>query len=90
VEFNFIDSPVLRCFLLKWVPGLKTLDRLVADCVAAAKVIYLKCCYITMSMDGWKSRAGRKLMGILCSNAGSADGRVAADFRGTTDITAVS
>ena len=70
VAFNFIDSPVLRCFLLKWVPGLKTLptrqtlsgpvlDRLVADCVAAAKVIYLKGCCITMSMDGWKSRAGR-------------------------------
>jgi len=101
VAFNFIDSPVLRCFLLKWVPGLKTLptrqtlsgpvlDRLVTDCVAAAKVIYLKGCYITMSMDGWKSRAGRKLMGILCSNVGSADGRVAADFRGTTDITTVS
>jgi len=101
VAFNFIDSPVLRCFLLKWVPGLKTLptrqtlsgpvlDRLLADCVAAAKVIYLKSCYITMSMDGWKSRAGRKLMGIMCSNVGSADGRVAADFRGTTDITTVS
>jgi len=90
VEFNFIVSPVLRCFLLKWVPGLKTLDRLVADCVAAAKVIYLKGCYITMSMDGWKSRAGRKLMGILCSNVGSEDGRVAAEFHGTTDITTVS
>jgi len=28
-------------------------------------------------------------MGILCSNSGSADGRVAADFRGTTEITKV-
>jgi len=97
---NFTDSPVLRYFLLKWVLGLKTLptrqtlsgavlDRLVADCVAAATIIYLKGCYIAMYMVGWKSRELRKLMGILCSNVGSADGRVAADFRRTTDITLV-
>ena len=101
VAFSFIDSPVLRCFLLKSVSGLKTLptqqtisgpvlDRLVADCVAASKVIYLKGCYITNSIDGWNSRAGRKPTGILCSNVGSEDGRVAANFRGTTDITTVS
>ena len=95
-----IDWPVLRCLLLKWVLGLKTLptrrtlsdpvlNRLVEDCRAAATVIYLKGCYITMSMER-KSQAGRKLMGILCSNVGSADGRVATDFRGTADITTVA
>ena len=97
---NFIDSPVLRYFLLKWVPCLKTLptretlsgpvlDRLVADCVAAATIIYLKGCNIAMYMVGWKSRERRKLMGVLCSNVVSADGRRAADFRRTTDITLV-
>ena len=101
VAFNFIDSPVLRCFLFKWVPCLETLptrrslpgpvlNRLVADCEAAAKVMYLKGFYITISMDGWKSGSGRKLMGILCSTFGSEDGRWAAVFRGTTDITTVS
>jgi len=61
----------------------------VADCVAAATIIYLKGCYIAMYMVGWKSWERRKLMGILCSNVGSADGRVAEDFRRTTDITLV-
>ena len=79
---------------LKTLPTRRTLsdpvlNRLVEDCRAAATVIYLKGCYITMSMES-KSRAGSKLMGILCSNVGSADGRVATDFRETADITTVA
>lgn len=100
VAFNVIDSPVLRLVLLERLPGLKSLptrrtlscpvlDRLLTACVAKSKLMNSKGCYVTMSMDGWKSRPRRNLMGILCSNVCTADRRLTADFHGTVDITTV-
>lgn len=100
VAFNNIDAPAFFHFLFKCVPGIQTLpsqrtlsgpvlQRLVAASVTNAKVFYKNGTFVTFIFDGWKSPAGRKLLGILCNGVGKVYGRVSCDVQGTVDITAV-
>ena len=100
IPFNVLDAPAWRHLFSKWMRGLKALPdrktmrgpvlrRLLQAVIDAFMKIYFKGAYVTISFDGWKSRAARKLLGLVCTNVGMTDGVVSSDFRGTVDITGV-
>lgn len=101
IAFSILDSPPFCAFLKKWVAGMKAvpsrrsmsntvLERVLSSLVAISTAAYAKGVYVALSFDGWKSRGGRKILGMLASWVGQADGAPGMDFRGTTDITSTA
>jgi len=96
-----MQSPAMVGLLLRWVPGLQRVPsrgdmsgKLLEDlylklCVLLSKV-YKKGIYVVITIDGWKSRAGTKLLRVLLHNIHQTDGSVTTDLRGTVDITGIS
>jgi len=100
-SFNAMQSPSMGSFLLKWVSGLKktptrgdlsgrVLQRVFSE-TRAAMMKPSECgVYSSMQMDGYKSRAGNKVMGVLAVNVSRTSGKVELDLRRTADITGVA
>jgi len=96
-----MQSPSMRAFLLKWVPGLKktptrgdlsgpVLQRAFSDTRAATMKPYECGVYSSMQVDGYKSRAGNKVMGVLAVNVSRTSDKVDLDLRRAADITGVA
>jgi len=101
VAFNILDAPPFRALLRKWMPGVKripsrramsgpVLQRLLAILTTNAKLAYSKGSYVSLSFHGWKSTANRKLLGMITELVDMSTGKVAVDFRGTREITALA
>jgi len=63
------------------------LQRLLAALLVAVNEAYSRGAYLSISFDGWKNVAGRKLLGVLAPLFGQPSGTVMVDFLGTTVIT---
>ena len=101
IAFNLLDSLFFRGFIRKWMPGIKVvpmrhakagpvLERLLATIVVSIKEAYSAGAFVSLSFDGWKSIADRKLIGMLASLVDISSGALTVDFRGTTDITSLA
>ena len=93
-----LESPVSRGLFTKWVSGLDSLptrrgvstvvlQRKQTEVLSVLKKRYEKGSFYSISFDGWKSRTGRKLLGILCTLVGMVDDAVSTDFRSASDNT---
>jgi len=100
IAFSILDAPPFRA-LRKWMPGIKripsrramsgpVLKRLIAILTTNAKSVYSKGAYVSLSFDGWKITANRKLLRMITGLVDMYTGKVAVDFRGTRDITALA
>jgi len=100
-SFNAMQSPPMRNFLLNWVAGLTrtpTRHDLGEDALlgvrnwasSEALQAYLVGVFTTVMMDGWKSKASKKILGSLASNVNKSSGMFAIDLLGTKDISELS
>jgi len=100
IAFSILDAPPFRA-LRNWMPGIKripsrramsgpVLQRLIAILTTNAKSVYSKGAYVSLSFDGWKITANRKLLRMITGLVDMYTGKVGVDFRGTRDITALA
>jgi len=101
ISFNCMQSPPLVAFFLKWIPGLQRvpsprdlsgniLEEVYGSVRDAAAKVYQKGVHVVLTIDGWKSRSGTKLLGVLLHNTRLSDGMVTTDLHSTVDITGLA